>query len=387
MTRTIGESFDPRHNSLNFLRLILALIVVVSHIIAIGGFAVQNGINQTGFGPIAVYGFFGISGYLIAGSAARNHAGRYLWQRFLRIFPAFWVCLLMTAFVFGVVGWLSHPPLPHCGLSCYFHAPNNNPYGYVYRDFLLRVNQYSIAGTPAVGYLPLIWNGSIWTLFYEFLCYLLLMVLALAGFLRHRALLLATTVGVWVAITVITLTPSLDSQFSVYGNADAMNLLKFAAVFLVGAVIFVYRELIPDSGWLALVCAGVFLASLNLPTGGRAPALVFTPSNLLTPLVAYPLLWLGIHLPFQRVGARNDYSYGVYIYGFPASQLLALWGAVRWGFVPYTAVAVALTAPMAVASWWVVEKHALALKSFGVKQAPELVAPPAMEQLLTPAEE
>ncbi|PWG11974.1 hypothetical protein DF268_18615 [Streptomyces sp. V2] len=34
--------------------------------------------------------------------------------------------------------------------------------------------------------------------------------------------------------------------------------------------------------------------------------------------LAYALVWLAIRLPapFRRIGARNDYSYGIYIYGF-----------------------------------------------------------------------
>ena len=363
--RTIADSFDPRSNSLNFLRLVLAAVVVVSHAIALGGYGVQNGLNQTGFGQIAVYGFFGLSGFLIAGSALRNNAGRYLWQRFLRIFPAFWVCLLVTAFAIGVVGWLSHPPI-HCGLSCYFHA-KNSPYSYVYRDSLLRMNQSSIAGTPDVGVAQGVWNGSTWTLFYEFLCYLGLMGLAAAGFLRRRTVTLGLAVGIWGAAGLITLTPSLAAHFNLFENDTWMNLIKFAAVFMVGAVLFLYRERIPDSGWLALVAAGLFVVGLYLPTGGKQPEFFFTDSGLLAPVVAYPLLWLSIHLPLERVGSRNDYSYGLYIYGFPITQLLLIWGVAAWGVVPFTVMSVLSTVPLAVLSWWLIEKHALKLKGIGIR--------------------
>jgi peptidoglycan/LPS O-acetylase OafA/YrhL len=382
---TIGDSFNSRHNSLNFLRLVLAAVVLVSHAIALGGFGIQNGINQSSFGQIAVYGFFGISGYLIAGSAMRNHAGRYLWQRFLRIFPAFWACLVVTALLIGVIGWVSRPPV-HCGLSCYFTA-KDGPYSYIYRDFLLRMNQNSIAGTPTGGGAPLAWNGSVWTLFYEFICYVILMVLAVVGLLRYRAVTLWLTITLWTAIVVITLTPSLDSQFNLFENDTTMNLLKFAAVFMVGAVVFLYRDRIPDTGWLAGACAGLFLASLFLPTGGRISDIAFTPSDLLAPLVAYPLLWLGIHFPFQRIGSRNDYSYGVYIYGFPVSQLMLIWGVQRWGFVPYATMATLVTALLAVASWWAIEKHALKLKSLGVPKAVAEESIVVPSPLSAPAEE
>lgn len=375
--RTIGESFSGRHNSLNALRLALALMVLVGHAGGLGGFGDVGGINGAGLGTFAVYGFFGISGFLIAGSAVRNRPGRYIWQRFLRIFPAFWVCLIVTALFFGILGWMGHHPA-QCGLSCYFGA-SDSPLGYLYRNWFLPsayIQQSAIAGTPSGIPLPLSWDGSLWTLFYEFLCYLGLMALAVSGCLRHRIVTLVGTVGLWALIVLITLTPSLDDQFNAVRNAVIMSLFKFAAVFLVGAVIYLYRDRIPDSGWLALGCSVVFVASLWLPNGtlpdgsARDPLLWFTDSDLLAPLVAYPLLWLGIHLPFQRVSARNDYSYGVYIYAYPVSQLLAIWGVQRWGYPAYVSLSVVATIPFAVASWWLIEKRALSLKKLELKSLP-----------------
>jgi len=155
------------------------------------------------------------------------------------------------------------------------------------------------------------------------------------------------------------LNPTLDDKFSVFENYAAFSLLKFALVFMTGAVIFLYRERIPDSAWLALMCAGLYVGSLYW----QGPSIHFTTSDILVPLVAYPLLWLGMHLPLHRIGARNDYSYGVYIYGFPVAQLLVIWGVEKWGLIPYTAMAILCTVPLAVASWWAIEKHALKLKS------------------------
>jgi len=367
--KTIGGSFSGRHNGLNLIRLVLATLVLVDHAFGLGGWSLGS-LNLTNVGSISVYGFFGISGFLIAGSAVRNRPGRYLWQRFLRIFPGLWVCLAVTGFLFGIVAYV-HTPLAHCGLSCYFSAPNG-PFSYVYRNALLpnaHLYQFTIAGTPRKVPEPGIWDGSLWTLFYEFLCYLILVAFARAGFLRRRVVTLAATVVLWGAIFVITLHRSFDSAFSLFKHAEAMNLMKFAAIFLVGAVIYLYREVVPDSGWIALACGIGYLASLYLPNGGSPhfphnPVYFFTASDLFTPLVAYPLLWLGIHLPpvLQKIGARNDYSYGVYIYAYPATQILAVFGVQRWGIAPFVILSVILTAPLAVGSWWLVEKRALSLK-------------------------
>jgi peptidoglycan/LPS O-acetylase OafA/YrhL len=112
---------------------------------------------------------------------------------------------------------------------------------------------------------------------------------------------------------------------------------------------------------------------------GAQPVYTFTASDLLMPLIAYPLLWLGAHLPLQRVGAENDYSYGVYIYAFPVTVLLVVWHANSLPYLLFTLVAIALTIPFAVISWHVIEKRALALKRIEPpwRKVPEVETKPA----------
>ena len=60
--------------------------------------------HKTTIGTVAVYGFFAISGYLIAGSATPNVYG---WLSRVavpqKIIPAFSIRLIVVAFVFGLV--------------------------------------------------------------------------------------------------------------------------------------------------------------------------------------------------------------------------------------------------------------------------------------------
>ena len=75
-------------------------------------------------------------------------------------------------------------------------------------------------------------------------------------------------------------------------------------------------------------------------------------------------MWLGAVLPFHKVGRLNDFSYGVYIYAFPVQQtIMVVLGRHRLPVGVMVALAVVCTLPFAVASWFVVEKRALALKS------------------------
>jgi len=155
-----------------------------------------------------------------------------------------------------------------------------------------------------------------------------------------------------------------------YAHETEMSFLKFAPVFMTGALLYIYRERIPDSGPLALASAGVFIASLWLPSGPptAVPEHYLAASGLLLPFIVYPLLWLGLHLPLQKVASKNDYSYGTYIYAWPITQVLVAWDAYRWGFLPFLGLVLLGTAPFAVGSWWLIERRALRRKDLSLKR-------------------
>jgi len=342
-------------NSLNFLRLVLASLVIVSHSITLGGFGNQQFLGNQTLGSLAVDGFFGISGYLICASAVRHTGqhgrliglGRYLWDRILRIYPAFWVCLLVTALIFGPIGWLAD----HQSLGGYWSHPDG-PLHYVTVNFTLVMHQYPISGTPA--HVPNSggWDFSLWTLEWEFLCYLGIGLLAILGLLLRRRVVLMLAVFAWLLEFLMYLHVRVVPQ-------PLWTMLRFAPIFMVGALLYLYRDRVPDSGYLALGLTA--LAVVGLKTG--QPNLFF--SDWLTgPALAYPVLWLGAHLPCRRIGATNDISYGVYIYGWAVGQLLALAGVQAAGYFPYMLATVACTVPLAAASWWLIEKRALKARSW-----------------------
>lgn len=208
---------------------------------------------------------------------------------------------------------------------------------------------------------------SLWTIFFEILCYMVVAGLALIGVLRRRDMMLALTVAVWGNLALVVSLPKLNQQFSLLHWLNTMNFLTLLPLFLVGSLLYLYRDIVPDSGILAMACAGIFVISLWLPIGTSVPAARLTSANLFAPVLAYPFLWLGLHLPFQSVGTRNDYSYGMYLYAFPVQQfLVTTWHVERHGYVTLLALSVFGTAPFAVASWWLIEKRALALKKIGL---------------------
>ncbi len=371
--RVIGEGLSTHRNSLNFLRLVLASIVLVSHAAGLAHFRrAAMIVNGTSAAQLSLYGFFAISGYLIAQSAMRTRPMGYLWRRCLRIFPGLIVCTLVTAFGIGLLAWW-WTAKPGCSLGCYFGA-TDSPTMYVVKNSLLANpywTQYTIAGLPNFSDYPgfWTWNASIWTLFYEFLCYLLLLAMSLVGMLRSRLSSLVAFAVLWGAIITIELTASLDKQFNFFHFSVFESILRFSLIFLAGSILFLYRDRVPDSGWLALASGLIFSVGVLLPIDGRVPTLEFTSIDLYLPFLAYPVLWLGLHLPFRSVGAKNDYSYGIYIYGWPVAQLLIMWHLPRFGSEIFLLMTLGFTVPLAIASWWLVERRSLRLKSLHLRRS------------------
>jgi peptidoglycan/LPS O-acetylase OafA/YrhL len=56
---------------------------------------------------------------------------------------------------------------------------------------------------------------------------------------------------------------------------------------------------------------------------------------------------------------------------------MALAGVQSWGYPAYLAATVAATVPLAVASWWLVEKHALRLKKVDARALARRIVTPA----------
>lgn len=327
---TLAERFDGRNNSLNFLRLCLAVSVIVYHAAPIGGFPVYLRIGDISLGHLAVAGFFCISGYLITQSRMRSGIGRYALKRALRIFPGFWACLVVTAF--GIALLMS---LQTGGWNF------GSAVGYVLSNFDMWNGAHQIGSTINGLPYPESWNGSLWTLRFEVLCYILIALALSIGFIKRNSLFI---VGAFVALTLCSVfAPASTPQ-------PVLDFLFLAPFFLAGAVLFLYADRVKVTHTYALGAAALFVVLALL---GQGESLGGLP-------VAYLCMWAGITLPawFQKVGRKNDISYGMYLYGFPIQHLLVAFGLAGAGQALYSVVSVLATIPLAVASWFLIERPA-----------------------------
>ncbi|BBU20397.1 acyltransferase family protein [Mycobacterium xenopi] len=353
----LGQAFDPRRNALNAWRLTLATGVILWHSFPLTG-------HHIAFQPVHqllrdawVDGFFAISGFLITWSWLSNpRLCTYLVARGLRILPGLWLCLIITAFVIAPVSVaIQGGPAAKLLLS-------RAPLEYVLKNCAVLMAQLDVGGTPRGVLFAGNWNGSLWTLIFEVLCYIAVAVLGLVGLLNRRwfipaalALMLfwSTRLPPWYLFAENPAAPQqhVDAAKSLaVAEASAARLFT---MFFAGALLYQFRNVIPARWSLVAVCFAVVIAASALPNYRLIGAI---------PL-AYAIIVSGTLIRHKRLRLRTDFSYGVYIYAFPVQQLLIIGGLGTVNPIVFAIIAAIATFPLAALSWFLVEKPALSLKA------------------------
>jgi peptidoglycan/LPS O-acetylase OafA/YrhL len=355
----LREAFDPRANSLDFLRWLMAFLVIFSHAGPVAGLyggedlGVQISDEQS-LGGVAVAGFFFFSGFLITKSRqGRSTIWRYFWRRCLRIFPAFWAALILTVLVMAPLAWLA----VHGTFDGYWSTAVESPKTYFSENMFLTLSQRNIAGLgETVPYFTLHgvrdWNGSAWTLSYEFLCYIVVGLLGLFGALASKWF------GTAFAVIVIGLNAL---QWLGAGNIAGLNrvladpfMLMFFAPFAFGMLFALHGDKIriDDRAAMGMLGLGLFTYAF----GGWN---VIGQFGFL-----YFLMWCGVRLPLTRWARFGDFSYGIYIYAWPIMTLATYFGLQNLGGLIYLVTVVVVVHIVAIASWHLIEKPAMSLKDW-----------------------
>jgi peptidoglycan/LPS O-acetylase OafA/YrhL len=349
-------------NCIGFFRFFFALLVLYSHSYFLGAFGKEplEHFSQGTLiaGTLAVQAFFVLSGYLITQSWIRNpHLISYLRNRLLRLVPALWACLVVTGLGFSTVLYFLQPTESMTLPSLWKEGVH-----YIYSNLISPRAIISTGPYPHQIPWPGDWNGSLWTLFYEAAAYLMIAGLGVLGFLGTKRWLGFSLLLAFITLsTCLQLFPSLASGLlaRLYDTPGKQLIVYFAAG-ACWAMVPRFTQKYASSLW-NLSTAALLLLALHL---GHHE---ISGPWLLPPL----LLWLAQILPLQNFEnwVGGDYSYGLYLYGYPVQQLLASLGFISLGFTFWFLSSFIVTLFFATLSWHLIESPALSLKS-SMRKAP-----------------
>lgn len=339
----VGPGFD-------FLRLFLSVAVVVDHCYQnfLGVHASTFLVRPTVYTILGI--FFALSGFLVTGSALRTKGlGTFLSFRLLRLVPALTVETVLSALLFGplVTTLTLHDYFTRHTFFTYF----GNIVGHV---------QTTLPGVfPINGETDGVININLWTLKPEFACYAVMTLMMLtASLTKIRSFVIS------LIVLIATLGLSFSDLYNPINGHLRWHLLLCA--FLIGSMFYIHRYSIPVSSTCCILSFIIAVLLLQLDTHHLTP--------LAVPFLVYVTVCLGMfRLPMLSVLKRGDYSYGIYLYGFPVTAVLSYFvPAVRnaWLLPP---MAVLCTLGIAVVSWHFVEKPVLGLRKRFFKKSEIIV--------------
>ncbi len=328
---------DNKINNFGFLRLFFATLVIFGHSPEIiDGNRSRELLTQVfgtlSLGELSVDAFFIISGFLISKSFRTSPSvWSYIIKRSARILPGFIVCFALCLFVLA--------PLVEGQFGPGVISTNVKSF--------IRMTTPLVPGTfPGLPYPSL--NGSLWTIGYEFRCYMLVILIGLLGLLSDRGRWLVLAIAaICLAINAFSL---VQAAFPNFGQAQNMAItVRFTGLFLAGACFYLFGSQIAYKSSIAVIMAILLIAGLFVPT--LAEAAIATAGAYLIFYFAFAVRPLRI----SQWAAKNDISYGLYLYAWPIQiSIVYVFGVKNHWLV--SVVSLLIVSVIAAASWLLIER-------------------------------
>jgi peptidoglycan/LPS O-acetylase OafA/YrhL len=334
---TLDQLLRRGNNNADLLRLIAAAAVIWGHgyrLVPVPGVddPIQNLLGFDYSGSLAVKFFFFLSGILVTNSwLSKPSAIRFASARVFRIFPLLIAASVATIVVMG-------PALTSLSTSDYFH----------HRAELVHVllhpyNEYLLPGVFDHALYPHA-NGSIWTIKYELMLYALLLGAGMCGLFRYKPIAAA------VLVTVIAVCLIRPENITAIGLSNVNAGGRLPAFFAFGALLALYKDRVRIDGRL---CIGVALIAFAV-RHGPAFEYAFCLAFLMT------ALWVMSLRVVKAIRLPGDFSYGVYVFGWPIQNTFANLFP-KSGIHGNQAMTFVCALLLAVLSWFLLEKPCIAL--------------------------
>ena len=296
----LSDYRDQSYN-LQFIRFIAAVMVIFhqSFPLASGSFTnewlnvVTNG--QLDLGALAVSIFFLCGGYFAAQTVSKKKCGfiKQVVNRYVRLAkPLLWVVL---------VSILAGSILSTYSLKVYFLTSDTWKY-------LLNIFFIPIHNLPGVFenniYIQTV-NGALWTLPLEFLCFVACVIANQIKILSQKRFLISMPFVVIFEIIIW----SISNKIPLLGETIRPTLL-----FYIGILFFIFKDRV-------ILSRQIFIITLVALCLSSVMGLLFWGILICFPYSCF-YIWFNKKQVNQRIASLGDYSYAMYLWGFPIQQLI-----------------------------------------------------------------
>ncbi|MEX5354147.1 acyltransferase [Pseudomonas juntendi] len=320
-------STGHRSNCFDIIRHFAALCVLFSHHYALSKIAGPKVIGSLSFGGFAVMIFFSISGFLITKSFHNSESSwSYLEKRLRRLIPGLVGCSIFLVVLSGMLGSSRF-------IDFVFSARGYNAFIETVTMGLLKDTN----GLTQKFIVPAI-NGSLWTLAYELKCYLIIPAVLILFRRSTKSLIVLLVLCIWHQAIY---------QINGYNNNQLSVLTSLLIPFTIGALMHFYEGMWSGTKPKILIAAACLLVLLITPKTGMIQSAYYPALSILTIII-------GTSFSDKLISGKFDYSYGIYIYAFPAQQICI--NLIDIGFWPSMLLSVFVTVVLAAVSWHLIEK-------------------------------
>lgn len=342
-----------RSNNFDFIRFLAALMVIIWHAATLTGHQsfdplFRYTLGNSNLGHIGVAIFFVTSGFLIAGAWERDpNWMRFFANRVIRIFPGLIVANLFCVMIIG-------PLATKLPVGDYLRNPDT--WQFLWRNISLANLQWHLPGCFQENSFPNAVNGSLWTIPLEIMCYVIVLVVGILGFISYKCFSFAALISSLVCMQASHSGYQWIFPATIFEILNFHDYVMLSAFFWSGMVIYQNKPILEPRLDFAVLMLGTLLISSK-----------FDNFHLFEPTaISYLVYYIAFapQIKFQNFGKIGDLSYGAYLYSFPIQQILsqpefkltsshAIWNIV---------VALAITLTISALSWRFIESPALRLK-------------------------
>ena len=301
----ISDLLKKENNNLDFIRIILACLVIIGHAPILNGNS-ENWHDPIGYffgftysGALAVKLFFFISGLVVTNSfIIKKSSSYFIFSRTFRLIPALLFVLLISSLLIA-------PLVTKLSFSDYFS--NIQVFKYIQNNLFFNTD-FALPGVFIDNFYKGAVNGSLWSLHFEVGCYIVLLAIFMLLGKKNKYYLN-------IPIILIIIDSLLPTRFILgfLGDNSEVYLLPFS--FAIGAFFAVNADKLQMN--FSIVIGSFLMYFIFKGTAFTHILFIFGSCNL--------LLFLSYNSLIIKLKPKYDISYGIYLWGFFIQQTIVFY--------------------------------------------------------------